>query len=183
MTRQPVLIAVAAAALALPAWAQSLKPGLWEVQSRLHGNPQMEQAMAEMNRQMAGMSPAQRKQMQETMARQGVQIGAGAGGATATRICMTREMAERGEVTGQQGDCRTHGQQRIANTLRMAFTCTQPPARGETQVTFLGPEAYSMKMTSTTTVAGKDETVSMEGSGKWVAADCGNIRPLVPPKK
>ncbi len=183
MKLTPALMAFAAATLALPALGQSLKPGLWELQSRMHGNPQMEEAMAQMHKDLAAMPPEQRKQMQDTMAKQGVQLGAGAGGATVTRICMTREMVEQGEVTGQQGECRTHSRQRIGNTLKMTFSCSNPPSTGETQVSYVSPEAYTMKMTSTTNVGGKSEKVNMDGSGKWVAADCGSIKPLVPPKK
>jgi hypothetical protein len=40
-----------------------------------------------------------------------------------------------------------------------------------------------MKMTMQTTMEGKKETMNMEGSGKWLAADCGNVRPMQPPTK
>jgi hypothetical protein len=50
-------------------------------------------------------------------------------------------------------------------------------------VTFSGTEAYTSKMTIKTVVAGKTETTTMEGRGKWLKADCGNLEPIAPAKK
>ena len=33
-----------------------------------------------------------------------------------------------------------------------------------------------------TTVEGKPQKVNMEGSGKWLGADCGTVKPVMPPK-
>jgi hypothetical protein len=61
--------------------------------------------------------------------------------------------------------------------------CTNPPSSGEGEYTFTSPKAFTMKMTMQTTMEGKKETMNMEGSGKWLAADCGNVRPMQPPTK
>ena len=178
--RRHLLLAALVLSAALPAAAQSLKPGLWEVTNKMN-NPQMDQAMAEMQKQMAAMPPEQRKQMEDMMARQGVRMAApAAGGGMTMQVCMTQEMAARNDVPMQEG-CRITNQQRTGNTMRISFTCTKPPSTGETQFTFTSPEAYTMKMTATTTAGGKSEKVNMEGSGKWLSADCGNIKPMAPP--
>lgn len=180
MKKTPTL-AAAAAALALgvaaPAAAQSLKPGLWEIQHKSSGNPEMDKAMAEARQQMAAMPPEQRKQVEAMMAKQGMQMAPGAGGAMAIRVCMTPEMVQRNEVPVQQGDCRTTQQQRSGNTMKVAFTCANPPTTGESQVTFASPEAYSSRTTMTTTAGGKAQKTTMESTGKWVAADCGSVKP------
>ncbi len=131
-----------------------------------------------MREQMASMPPEQRQQMEAMMARQGVQMAPGSKG---VRMCMTREMVERNDVSGQQGDCRTTQQRRSGNTLKVAFACTNPPSRGESEVTMKGAEAYTVKTTTTSTVDGKPETMTMEAAGKWLSADCGNVKPVVPP--
>ncbi|MDP3761869.1 MAG: DUF3617 domain-containing protein [Ramlibacter sp.] len=179
------LLAAALAAFATTAGAQALKPGLWEVTHKTNsGNSQMDQQMAQMQKQMAAMPPAQRKQMEEMMAKNGTQMPAAApGGGMSMKMCMTREMAERSEIPAQQGDCKTTHQSRSGNTMKMAFTCTNPPSSGEGQYTFTSPEAYSMKMAVSTTVQGKPHKMNMEGSGKWLGADCGSIKPIAPPKK
>jgi hypothetical protein len=179
------ILAAALVALASTAGAQTLKPGLWEVIHKMNsGNSQMDQQMAQMQKQMAAMPPAQRKQMEEMMAKQGTQMpGAAPGGGMGMKMCMTKEMAERSEIPAQQGDCKTTHQSRSGNTMKMAFTCTNPPSSGEGQYTFTSPEAYSMKMTVSTTVQGKPQKMNMEGSGKWLSADCGSVKPIAPPKK
>jgi hypothetical protein len=136
-------VVVLAACVALPAAAQSMKPGLWEMQQKMGGNPQMDQAMAEMQKQLAAMSPEQRKQMEGMMAGRGVQVAPGAGGAMAVKVCMTKEMAERNEVPASQGDCKTTQQSRSGNTIKMAFACTKPPSSGESQVTLVSNEPSS----------------------------------------
>lgn len=174
--------AAAATLLCLGAQAQTLKPGLWEIKHQMQsGSGQMEQAMAQMQQQTANMPPEQRKMMEDMMARQGAGMNAGG---TAVKVCMTQEMVERNEMPAQQqGDCTTTGSPRTGNTMKVAFTCTKPPSRGEGQITFVSPEAYTMKMTTHTTVRGKAETMTMDASGRWLSADCGAIKPIAPPKK
>ena len=51
-------LALLSLALAAPlAWAQSTKPGLWEIQHKMGGSPEMDKAMAEMQKQLAAMPP------------------------------------------------------------------------------------------------------------------------------
>lgn len=182
MRMSPFVAVAAAAALSLPVAAQNLKPGLWEINNKMD-NPQMNQAMAEMQKQMAAMPPDQRKQMEAMLAKQGVKMGSGAGGMS-VQTCMTKEMVERGHVPmDNKADCKITRQSRSGSTLNMAYTCSNPPSSGEGSFTYHGSEAYSSKMKVTTTVQGKPETMLMEGSGRWLKADCGNLKPMAPPKK
>lgn len=184
MTLQRVLAAATLTATTFCASAQSIKPGLWEINNRMQtGSGQMEQSMAQMQQQMAGMPPEQRKMMQDMMAKQGVSMGAGGPGGMSVKVCMTREMVERNDIPAQQGDCKHVTSPRSGNTMQMSFTCTNPPSSGEGTVTFVSPEAYTMKMTVQTVLQGKAEKMNMDGSGKWLSADCGAIKPITIPKK
>jgi hypothetical protein len=174
--------ATALAIFACAAGAQSLKPGLWEVTHQMKtGSGQMEQSMAQMQKEMAGMPPEQRKMMEEMMAKRGGKSGPGGG--MNVKVCMTREMVEKNELPAQQGDCTTTHQSRKGDTMNMAFSCTNPPSTGEGQVIFKSPEAYSMKMVMSSTVNGKPEKMTMDGSGKWLGPDCGNVKPVIVRKK
>jgi hypothetical protein len=179
------IVAAAVLGLASSAGAQTLKPGLWELTHKMQtSSGQMEQQMAQAQKQMANMPPEQRKMMEEMMARQGVKMGPGGpGGGTTMKICMTKEMVERNELPTQRGDCKTTQQARTGNTMKVAFTCSNPPSSGEGEITFAGPEAYSMKMVVNTSMQGKPEKVNMDGAGKWLSADCGTIKPVQVPKK
>jgi hypothetical protein len=177
------LLAAALAGAAFSASAQTMKPGLWEISNKMN-SPQMDQAMAEMQKQLAAMPPDQRKQMEAMMAQRGVQmVQPGAGGGMSVRMCMTKEMIERNEVPMHQSDCKVTSQQKSGNTTKMAFSCTNPPTTGQGEYSMSSPEAYSSKMTMRTVVAGKPETVSMDSAGRWVGADCGSVKPLTAPKK
>ena len=169
-----VCFALAAACAAFGASAQNLKPGLWEVRHKLQGNPEMERQLEEARKQMAAMPPEQRRQMEAMMAGRGVQMGVGG---HSVRMCLTREMVERNEIPAQQGDCRMTNQQRTGNTLKVNFTCTNPPSSGESRMTINSPESYAMKTTASSSIDGRVETMSVEGSGKWVGADCGSLKP------
>jgi hypothetical protein len=170
---------LAAALFTVSASAQSMKPGLWEVTNNMKsGSGEMEKARAQMQQQMASMPPEQRKKMEEAMAQHGAKMGAG--GMTA-KTCMTKEMVDSNQFHAQRGDCKTTKQERSGNTMKVAYTCTNPPSTGEGQFTFTSPEAYTMKMVINTTQEGKPETMNMEASGKWLSADCGSIKPMGPP--
>ena len=67
--------------------------------------------------------------------------------------------------------------------MQFSYVCTKPPSSGEGQITFAGPEAYNMKMTSTTTVQGAPQKIEMQNNGRWLGGDCGTIKPLAMPKK
>jgi hypothetical protein len=174
-----VLSALVAAASLQSAFAQQLKPGLWQVQMKMSGVPDFEASMAELRESMASMSPEERKQMEAAMGKSGVQIGAGANGGTAVKFCMTREQAERREVPASTGDCKVTQQSRSGNLFTTAFSCTNPKSTGVSQVTFAGPQAYATKTSIVTEERGKKETTVMENSAKWLAADCGAVKPLM----
>ena len=166
------------AGMSWSASAQNLKPGLWELTFAMQGGSAMAQALAEMQKQLASMPPEQRKMLEDSLVRQGINPGSiGTGGAGA-RVCMTREMVERNELPSDRGDCSIRQQERSGNTMKVAFVCTSPPSSGQGEVTILNPESYAMKMSVTTTARGQNDSMSMQGKGKWLAADCGTVQPL-----
>ncbi len=169
-------------ALAIPAFAhaQTTRPGLWEMTQKMGGNPQMDQAMAQMQQQMASMSPEQRKMMQDMLAKQGMAMPAPAGGGgMAVKMCITPEMAAKQDLPVQtEGECTTTVTSRSATVVKMNFVCKNPPSTGEGTYTFQSDTAYTMKMLMKTTHQGKPQNVTLDGQGKWVAANCGNVKPL-----
>lgn len=186
MPRQPLLAAIiAAAALSslapCPACAAtasaSMRPGLWEITSKIQpGNSQAAAAMAEAQKQMANMPPEQRKMLESMMAKQGVGLSMNGDGVKVT-YCVTKEMAERHEFpTGQQGKC-TNSSTPTANGMNVSFSCSNPPSSGTGQVTFQGDTGYTTSMHVTTSARGKPETMNVDGTGRWLGADCGTNAP------
>jgi len=174
------MAAAAALAIALPAGAQNMKPGLWEINNKMSGG-QMDQAMAEMQKQLAQMPPDQRKQMEAMMAQRGVKMAPNAAGGMTVQMCMTKEMVERNDVPVQNG-CTSTQNRKSGNRVQFAFSCSNPPSSGEGEMTFT-PESYTSHMTMKTAVQGKPETIVSDSTGKWLKADCGNVKPPQMPKK
>lgn len=166
------------AANAVWAGAQTMKPGLWEITTTMqNGSGEMTDAMTRAQKQIESMPPEQRKKMESLMAQKGIQMGSGAGGMT-IKVCMTQEMVDRNQVSGPHGDCTQTSSPRIGGTMKFSYVCTKPPSSGEGQITVASPEAYSMKMSTTSTVRGQPQKMEMQSSGRRLDKDCGSVKPL-----
>ena len=178
--RHTLVIAALLAAPCALALAQKMAPGLWETQVEVgSGNPEMQAQMKRAQEQMAKMPPEQRKMMEEMMAKQGVQMGAGAGGKPSFRYCVSKEQAERGDVPQDaDGRCKRDSMDKSGSTVRFKFSCTNPPSTGTGEITFSGDKAYSMKMVvEGSSAKGQPGTMEMNSNSKWVSADCGTLKP------
>lgn len=163
------------------AFAQHNAPGLWAIQSKMGGNPEIEKAMASMQKQLAAMPPAQRKQMEAMMGQNG--IGVSSGGAISMKVCITPEMAARAEMPTQtEGSCTQSVTSRSASTLKVKFVCTNPPSSGEGTYTFSGDKSYTMNMVMQSARNGKPESMTLDAKGQWLTADCGSVKPIELPK-
>ncbi|BCR04470.1 hypothetical protein DESUT3_15390 [Desulfuromonas versatilis] len=173
-----LLLALASLGIAQPASAdeQKILPGLWEHSFTMKSQSgQIENAMSQFQEQMAALPEDRRKLMEQMMAAQGVTLSPS--GST-FRVCITEEDAARDTVPQMDGNCTQKIEERSGNTLRVSFDCAgDPPTRGEGEVTFISPKAYKGKAVIDTEVDGKPERMNIEQSGKWLAADCGDIQP------
>ncbi len=177
------VVAVAALLVGAPARAQKLAPGLWEHSMTMKSSdPRMAEGMARMQKELAAMPVEQRKQMEALMAAQGMNMGmaAGAGGpAIVAKACLTPEQAARDEMTPpSEGDCKQTSMQRSGNTLRMKFSCTgKRQATGEGEYTLESPKAHRGRTVVDTVEGGKTVRMEMTHTGRWLAADCGAVKP------
>ncbi len=161
------------------AYAQiNTKPGLWEISSKMSmpSNPQLTKQMEESQRAFAAMPPAQRKQMEEMIAKQGVNLSGGVGGATMMKMCITPEMANRAPIEQRQG-C-TYKFSQSGNTHSFTFQCKEPQGEGEGKYTFSDADNYSGVMRTSSMQGGKKETMEMQTTGKFLGVNCGAIKPL-----
>ena len=182
MNRSATTVAAVALVLAsatTPAQAPTrLKPGLWEhsIQVGSQGG-QLAAAMKEAQEAMANMPPEQRKMMEQMMAKQGVSLDASG---QKVRICLTPEDVARDEIPAAQDGC-TQKATRSGNTWTVTFQCPardgQPATSGRGTVTMQGSTGYTGDFTMNTQVDKKPEQVTMKTQGRWVSADCGNIKP------
>lgn len=182
MKSQPVLCAAALAFSVLSATAQTQAPGLWEhTFSMKSAGGEMEKAMAEMKKQLDAMPPDQRQQMEQMMASRGVKMGAQG---SSVKFCLTKEQAARPAEPRVNENCTQQVEQRSGNTVKFKFECTRPEgSSGEGEMTYLNDKAYTGKTQMTAQVKGKPQQMSMEMTGQWLAADCGDVKPRAMPAK
>jgi hypothetical protein len=176
MTMKRTLFALAVLAHSTPpALAQKAAPGLWETSVQMQG-ADIDAAMAQMKQQMARLPPEQRKQVEAMMGQRGIGMG---GAPNTTRVCISKAMAERGDVPSGDGRCTHQSMQRSGNKISFKYACAgNPPSSGEGEYTFDGDKAYRGRMVMNTVRDGKPQRMEMNVAGRFVSSDCGAIKPL-----
>ena len=165
-------IAVLGALLAASAvHAQQPKPGLWEMQSNVRSD--------EMDKRLAAMPAEQREKIQAMMARHGM------GGGKGMRVCMTPEDVQRPPPSGiqERGDCKTEYAARSGNRIPFKTVCTEPPSTAEGEMVFESSESFKMKLHRTATTKSGPQTMDVDMHAKFVAADCGDVKPRKRPEQ
>lgn len=163
--------------ISVPVWAVKIDmtPGLWEHKfSMKSAGGEIEAAMKQMQEQLAKMSPEERKMMESMMASHGIGISEDG---TSVRACVTPEDVARGELPQKDENCQQEIIEQSKNSFRIKFSCAgNPSTSGTGEITFSSPKAYTGKSTYVTETDGKTEEMTMTQSGKWLSADCGNIK-------
>ena len=172
------ILALALPLLAAPALAGDMKAGLWEMKvlKQVVDGQDMRAQMQQMQQQLAGLPPEQRKQMEAMMGRQGMSMGPGG----ATRMCISEEMAKRDTpVVDPDGRCQPTKISRSGNTTRYEIDCTMEGRRsqGKGESTFSG-NTVSSRMDMTTMDASGRHTMQTESQMTWLGANCGGLAPI-----
>jgi Protein of unknown function (DUF3617) len=173
LVRPSLLLALALSTA--PAFAQKIAPGLWEQTTQIQGaDGAATSPMAGLQAQLAKLPPAQRQQMEAMMASKGAGIAPGQAG---IRMCISPEQAAGGQVGKPEPGCTQQVAERSAQRVRMVFECAGPPPRkGEAEYSFSGDKAYTGRMRITEGGA-QGRSMEMQMSGRWIGADCGNLKP------
>lgn len=176
-----------------------MKPGLWENTVKISGdgmaqmqnlyNDQMKQAMEEMKKQMANMPPEQRKMMEEAMAASGMQVNEDSIGfqdnrvtlskdGTVAKQCVTQAEIDKGQLPEMDEDCQSTLTQLEKNRFKSTHVCGgEDPSTMEAEVTFHSPTHYTGQGKSRQTINGKPLELTVNMEGKWLASDCGDLKP------
>jgi hypothetical protein len=181
MTKQ-AFITCALLACTCSAGAQTIKPGLWEMSSKISSSdPQVQAGLDGLQQHLANMTPEQRRRMQQLMQQNGLQLDVGPAGAVQSRVCMTREMIARKEFPVQEGDCKQHYKQVSASKGKVAFSCTRPAISGEGEIDVLSDTSYRGRIHVRSAEHG-NQSVDTDVSGTWLGADCGSVGPVSVPR-
>ena len=158
--------------------------------------PEQRQQMADMpkmmQKMMEGMSPAQKEKMKAAMgnqagamdAMQSMQMTHNADGTTSMKMCLTKELIDQQKQSGnfslQQGACTHTNSKMIGGVMKVRYTCTQPPSKGEGELRMTGPNSYTTKMTMVSTDPANKHTMDVQADSVWLGANCGSVKPIDP---
>lgn len=165
-------------AAALPAAAGAMKQGLWETtikSDQMKAMPKLTPEQIEMMRQRGITLPQ-----------------TNADGAMVTKMCVSKEMAERTTPptmpSGPRGesDCKPQNVQTSGGSYSADLVCNGPNMQGTGKVkaTYSGNVSFTSTYDFKGTSHGAPVNMHSETSGKWVSDDCGSVKPFgVPPAK
>ncbi len=160
--------------------AAKMTPGLWEHSFTIKSESgKIEKAMAEMKKQLASMPVEQRKMMQEMLSKQGMAMGNDK--TTSVKVCISKEQADNLDFPQHQNDnCKNEILKKTSHSVELKFTCEgNTKTEGLAQVTMINDKKFNSKADISITKDNKVEKMNMNTNGKWLSADCGNIKPKV----
>ncbi len=166
-------------AVAAPPPVPPTKVGLWEVRMAVLDANGHEVAAPE-QAALAKMSPEARARMAEAMKARGVSLPDANG---ATKVCLTKALFDSGSWQQLASDtgCTTSYSTQSAATWKWHSSCTTLKSESDGETVFSSAEHYKTKVTTTTSVTGTAKTSTRILEGKWISADCGDVKPLTPP--
>jgi hypothetical protein len=147
-----------------------IKPGLWQIQMERVVDGQK---MPDMSERMKNMSPEKRAQMEAMMKQHGVGMGGGG-----NQMCYTREMLEHSPWADIQTDCKPTFSSRTSSAWKWHTSCPKASLEADGEAIFINSESYTVKTTSVSKFGDKVRNSSTTMTGKWVSADCGDVKPL-----
>lgn len=168
MRKTIVSILICCAAAAPAAWAAGqMKPGLWEMSMK-----------SDAFKAMPKMSPQQMEQMRKM----GVNVPQMQDGAMVSKVCITKEMAEREQppMGRNEAGCQSKNFQRSGNAYSGDIVCDGALMKGTGKVkgTFASDSGFTSVYDFKGTAHGQPMNHHSETSGKWLAADCGSVKPV-----
>ena len=160
----------------LPAGAAGhLKQGLWEMTIK--------------SDQMKAMPKLTPEQM-EMMRQRGIQVPQMSDGGMVNKMCVSKEMAERDSPPSSMGsgpgqsDCKPQNMQRSGGSYSMDLVCNGPNMIGTGKVKgTTGSDLFTSVYDFKGTMHGQPVNTHSETSGKYLGADCGNVKPFAMPKQ
>lgn len=153
------IFAVAIAFTAAPAFAGHIVPGLWEIRSE----PTSEEPY------MAKLSPALKAQMKA---------------AATARLCITPQQASRDDFAfGRVSACKVENMQSSGSALKADVICSRGKVTINTHydIAYESMKHYSGTITMDTDSNGKQKTRTTKLDARFLAADCGGVKPIVIP--
>lgn len=172
-----VVIALTPCAFANDSVKVDMAPGLWDLSFTLASQSgEIERALAEAQKQLAALPPAQRKMVEDMMAAQGVGFTSGK---QSIKVCMTQEQIDRGVLPQQDKNCKQSVSEISKRKYRVEMSCSGSSAgEGSGVIEFVDTKQFKGNFDMKMDINGKPEAMTMDQTGQWLSTDCGNIKPI-----
>jgi hypothetical protein len=149
--------------------ATPLKPGLWEM------------AMKSDMVKAPNIPPAQL----EKLRKMGIEVPTVRDGAMVMKVCITPEMAQANQTPDMapQQECKVKSTTHSGTAYSTDLVCNGPNIQGNGTIkgTITNGERISSTYDFKGTSYGKPVTQHHETDGKWLGANCGNVKPMMAP--
>jgi len=168
------LLSLARAAGSLP--VPPIKPGLWEVKGSMLDASGKPQAPPEQSA-MANMPPELRARMAEMMKARGVSMPDANG---VIRICQTKETFDSGkwQSLAASAGCTSEYSVQSGSNWKFHSSCPKLKSESDGELVFTNAENYTSKVTTTSSLLGKQNTQTRVSTAHWLGANCGDVKPL-----
>ncbi|MBV8667299.1 MAG: DUF3617 domain-containing protein [Burkholderiaceae bacterium] len=152
------------------AWSAGfMKAGLWEVTVK-----------SDMMQNMPKIPPEQIEKMKQM----GINVPQMQGGAMMTKVCVSKEMAERDQMpTPQQqaaSGCQAKNFQHSGDEYSVDIVCDGPDMQGTgtSKGRRVGSDGFTSTYQFKGTAHGHPVDQHVESNGKFISADCGDVKPF-----
>jgi Protein of unknown function (DUF3617) len=175
--------------------AAQMLPGLWEINGKVQNNDKSSagkrdpsqnniqipaELMDQIKDQLAETSPELSKKM-EPVSQFIKNMTFNSDGSVTMKLCFTKDMIVSRKFLDQPGKCTQTRDPVVGNSQKFSFSCTDPATNGEGTIIFQNTKAYTSNAKISTVLSGKTETALIDNKGKFLSADCGDVKPLVMP--
>ncbi|MFZ6820254.1 DUF3617 domain-containing protein [Undibacterium sp. Ji22W] len=149
---------------------EKMKPGLWEMTVK-----------SDMLKSMQSIPPAQLEELKK----RGIKMPDMQDGAIKQKVCITKEMSEqngKAPLQNNPGGCKQKSNKRQGNTYIMEMACDNPNLKGTGTVKATYTEKSLESSFDFKGIANRRPSIQhVETTGKWISADCGDIKPIKAP--
>lgn len=157
--------------------ALSIKPGLWTIEMKMKKDGKEFDPQAKMKEAMAKMSPQQKKQIQEMMAKMGGKNGPAFGmNEKGMQVCFTGKSLQNEEFLHQhrQSNCETTFPVKSPTRVVTEFKCKNG-TKGSAEWKVKDSTHYQGAVRI---IDGKGAKSEIDYLGTFASEDCGNVKPI-----
>jgi hypothetical protein len=150
----------------------NMRPGLWEVTTT-----------SDLLQLMPQLQPDQMRQLEDLGRRYGLEIPRLQNGAAVSQVCITPEMAASRtppNFYNSQSGCAATNLTRSGDTYRTDLVCNGAQVRGtgKAEGRFIDAEHFEGRAEFRGEVQGTPVTDRSDISGRWMAENCGTVKPV-----